>query len=80
MSAEEVLYRSPMLYTVLRDTTGALVIEVVAGGAVMYEVRVRLEPPEVEAWQRDGATFTDGLAQRIAAEPTFGGRASAVGG
>lgn len=80
MSAEEILHRSPMLYTVLRDATGALVIEVVAGGAVMYEVRVRLEPAEIEAWQRDGAAFTDGLAQRIAAEPTFGGRAYAVGG
>jgi hypothetical protein len=74
-SKEQVLHQSPMLYRLVREPSGALIIEVVVGGMAMYEVRVRLEPDEVAAWEREGSQFSDRLAQAITADPKFGGRA-----
>jgi hypothetical protein len=78
MSAEQVLYQSPLLYRVLREASGALVIEVVVGGIAMYTVRVRLDPEETEAYAREGSGFSDRLAREIMARPAFGGRAYEV--
>lgn len=75
MSAEEVLYQSPLMYRILREPSGALVIEVVVGGMAMYSVRVRLDADEAEAYARDGTRYSDRLAKEIMAEPTHGGRA-----
>lgn len=75
MSAEQVLYQSPLLYRVLREASGALVIEVVVGGIAMSAVRVRLDAQEAEAYAREGSSFSDQLAREIMARPTFGGRA-----
>lgn len=74
MSAEQVLYQSPLLYRVLREASGALVIEVVVGGIAMSAVRVRLDAQEAEAYAREGSSFSDQLAREIMARPSFGGR------
>ncbi|WP_225410669.1 hypothetical protein [Stigmatella hybrida] len=74
MSAEEVLLQSPLLYRVLRGQDGALSIEVLVGGIVQFEVRVRLTPEEATAFAREGRAFADRLAQAIQADPPFGGR------
>lgn len=75
MSDEEVLLRSPLLYRLLRDRSGGLIIEVVVGGIAMSAVRVRLDARETAAYAREGRAFTDRLAQAIQADPPFGGRA-----
>lgn len=74
MSGEQVVYQSPLLYRVLREADGALVIEVVVGGIAMYAVRVRLTAAEAEAFTREGSAFSDRLARDIMAQPPFGGR------
>jgi hypothetical protein len=74
MSGEEVLLRSPLLYKLVRDASGALVIEVVVGGIAMSAVRVRLNARETDAYAREGQAFTDRLARAIQANPPFGGR------
>ncbi len=74
MSDEQVLHQSPMMYRLLRERGGALVIEVVVGSFALSEVRVRLEPDEVAAWEREGSEFSDRLAKQIAANPKFDGR------
>ena len=71
---EQVLLRSPLLYKLVRDASGALIIEVVVGGIVMSSVRVRLDAQETAAYAREGQAFTDRLAQAIMANPPFGGR------
>lgn len=76
--SEQVLHQSPMLYRVLREASGALVIEVVVGGMAMYTVRVRLNDDEATAWSREGRAFSDRLAKEITANPRFGGRAYEV--
>lgn len=78
MSAEEVLHQSPLMYRVLREAGGRLVIEVVVGGIAMYTVRVRLDDVEAEAYAREGSGFSDRLAREIMAAPKFGGRAYEV--
>lgn len=78
MSAEEVLYQSPMLYRVLREGGGGLVIEAVVGGMAMYTVRVRLSDDEAGAYAREGRAFTDRMAKAIMANPKYGGRAYEV--
>lgn len=75
MSSEEVLYQSPLMYRVLREASGATVIEVVVGGIAMSAVRVRLDAQEAAAFARDGKAFSDPLAREIMAQPAFGGRA-----
>jgi hypothetical protein len=75
MSTEEVLYQSPLMYRVLREGSGALVIEVVVGGIAMSAVRVRLDEREAQAYAREGRRFSDRLARQIMADPAFGGRA-----
>lgn len=75
MSAEEVLYQSPLMYRMLREASGSLVIEVVVGGMAMYTVRVRLDEREAEDYAREGTRCSDRLAKAIMAEPTHGGRA-----
>jgi hypothetical protein len=75
VSDEQVLYQSPMMYRVLREPSGGLVIEVVVGGMAMSAVRVRLDTQEVEAYTREGSSFSDKLAREIMARPKFGGRA-----
>ncbi|AGC48956.1 hypothetical protein MYSTI_07684 [Myxococcus stipitatus DSM 14675] len=75
MSGEEVVYQSPLLYRVLREADGGLVIEVVVGGIAMDAVRVRLTEREAEDFARDGHVFSDKLARAIMAQPFFGGRA-----
>jgi hypothetical protein len=75
VSNEQVLYQSPLLYRMLREESGALLIEVVVGGIAMSAVRVRLDAKEAEAYAREGSTFSDGLARAIMAQPSFGGRA-----
>lgn len=75
MSDEEVLLQSPLLYRLLRDRSGALIIEVVVGGIAMSAVRVRLDARETDAYAREGQAFVDRLAQAIQADPPFGGRA-----
>lgn len=74
MSDEEVLLQSPLLYRVLRERDGALSIEVVVGGIVQFEVRVRLNAEETESFQREGRAFSDRMAKAIMANPPFGGR------
>ncbi|RKH52920.1 hypothetical protein D7X55_01425 [Corallococcus sp. AB049A] len=78
MSDEEVLLLSPLLYRVLREQDGALSIEVVVGGIMQFEVRVRLNAEETESFQREGRAFSDRLAQAITADPPFGGRSVKV--
>ncbi|MCX4242279.1 hypothetical protein [Paraliomyxa miuraensis] len=73
--SEEVLYRSPLMYRVLREGSGALVIEVVVGGMAMSAVRVRLHATEADAYAKEGSHFSDRLAREIMANPRFGGRA-----
>ncbi len=75
MSREQLLYQSPLLYRVLREAAGTLVIEVVVGGIAMSAVRVRLTAQEAEAYAREGSAFTDRLARDIMTRPSFGGRA-----
>ncbi|NBD09125.1 MULTISPECIES: hypothetical protein [Corallococcus] len=74
MSDEEVLLQSPLLYRVLRGRGGALSIEVLVGGIVQFEVRVLLNEEETAAFEREGRTFADRMAQAIMADPPFGGR------
>lgn len=74
MSGEQVLYQSPMMYRVLREAGGALVLEVVVGGVAMSAVRVRLDADETAAHAREGRAFTDRMAREIMARPSFGGR------
>jgi hypothetical protein len=74
MSGEQVLLRSPLLYKLVRDASGGLILEVVVGGIVMSAVRVRLDAQETAAYEREGQAFTDRLAQAIMADPPFGGR------
>ncbi len=78
MIGEQVLLRSPLLYKLVRDSTGALIIEVVVGGIAMSAVRVRLDEEETAAYAREGQAFTDRLAQAIMADPPFGGRSEDV--
>jgi hypothetical protein len=75
VSREQVLYQSPLLYRVLREEDGTLLIEVVVGGIAMSTVRVRLTAQEAQAYARTGSAFTDQLAREIMAQPSFGGRA-----
>lgn len=75
MSDEVVLIQSPLLYRLVRDGSGALIIEVVVGGIAMSAVRVRLDARETAAYARDGQAFADELAKAIMANPRFGGRA-----
>ncbi len=75
MSDEEVLLQSPLLYRLLRDGSGALILEVVVGGIAMSMVRVRLNAEETAAYAREGQVFADRLAKAIMADPPFGGRA-----
>ncbi len=74
MSDEEVLIQSPLLYKLVRDASGALIIEVVVGGIAMSAVRVHLDARETAAYAREGQAFADRLAQAIMANPPFGGR------
>ncbi len=75
MSEAQVLYQSPLLYRVLREASGALLIEVVVGGIAMSAVQVRLDAQEAATYAREGTTFSDRLAREILARPDFGGRA-----
>lgn len=75
MSGEQVLLRSPLLYKLVRDASGGLIIEVVVGGFAMSAVRVRLDERETAVYEQEGQAFTDRLAQAIMADPPFGGRA-----
>ncbi|WP_408888778.1 hypothetical protein ACJ2CR_30270 [Myxococcus faecalis] len=75
MSAEHVIHQSPLLYRVLREERGGLVIEVVVGGVAMTAVRVRLTAEEARAFGREGPAYSDRLARDIMARPSFGGRA-----
>lgn len=75
MSSEEVLYQSPLMYRVLREAGGALLIEVVVGGFAMSAVRVRLDAQEEAAYAREGSAYSDRLAREIMARPAFDGRA-----
>ncbi|MBL9104230.1 MAG: hypothetical protein JNL82_25010 [Myxococcales bacterium] len=78
MSAEHVLYQSPLMYRVLREAGGSVALEVVVGGVAMYTVRVRLDDAELAAYEREGSSFSDRLAREIMARPDFGGRAYEV--
>jgi len=75
LSQEEVLIQSPLLYKLVREPGGALVLEAVVGGIAMYSVRVRLNAEETAAYAREGQAFADRLAQEIMANPRFFGRA-----
>lgn len=74
MSDEEVLHQSPLMYRVLRETGGALAIEVVVGGVAMVAVRVRLNAEEAAAYAEQGSRYSDRLAREIMANPPFHGR------
>lgn len=78
MSSEEELYKSPLLYRVLRKPEGALVLEVVVGGIFMSTVRVDLDEAEAARFAQQGAQFADRMALQIMSEPTYGGRAYIV--
>ncbi|MEZ4449075.1 MAG: hypothetical protein R3B09_06310 [Nannocystaceae bacterium] len=78
MSDEEVLYQSPMLYRMIREGSGGLVIEVVVGGFAMTTVRVRLDAAESDAYAREGRAYSDRLAKAITARPAYDGRAYEV--
>ena len=71
--SEGVIYQSPLMYRIFRES-GRLVIEVVVGGFAMAAVRVRLSADEAQAYEREGSRFSDGLASAIMADPPFGGR------
>ena len=75
MSDEVVLLQSPLLYRLVRDRSGTLIIEVVVGGIAMSAVRVRLNAQETAAYAREGQVFAERLAKAIMADPSFGGRA-----
>lgn len=45
---------------------------------MMYPVRVTLSADEAAAYAREGRAALDRLAQRIQADPPFGGRAQRV--
>jgi hypothetical protein len=74
VSGEEVLYKSPYMYQLVRAPDGTLIIEVVVGGFALYEVRVRLNEEEAASYAREGTAFTDRMAQAIVASPAYGGR------
>lgn len=58
------IYRSPNLYSVCEsDRSKSLVLYVVAGGVMMYEVTVELLPSEEEEFRRVGNL--DSLARDI---------------
>jgi len=78
VSEEQVLYHSPLLYRVLREASGALLIEVLVGGIATSAVRVHLDAQESATYAREGTSFSDRLAREIMARPGFGGRASDV--
>lgn len=78
MSGQQVLYQSPMMHRLLRESDGSLVLEVVVGGMAMYEVRVTLSDEEVRGWESEGKGYIDRLAAAIVADPPFGGRARRV--
>lgn len=48
------------------------------GGIALYAVRVVLTTDEAAAYEREGTAALDRLAQRIQADPPFGGRALQV--
>ena len=73
--SEEVIHQSPMMYRLLREPGGELIIEVVVGGIAMSAVRVRLSDDEAHGYEREGVQFCDRLASAIMADPRFGGRA-----
>ncbi|MFO7566502.1 MAG: hypothetical protein R6X02_27920 [Enhygromyxa sp.] len=73
--SDEVIFQSPMMYRLLRESGGGLVIEVVVGGIAMSAVRVRLDAEEALAYEREGSRFSDRLASAITADPRFDGRA-----
>ena len=75
MSGDELLLQSPLLYRLLREPSGALVLEVVVGGIALRAVRVRLDADEAAAYARDGRAFADRLARAVLADPAYGGRA-----
>jgi hypothetical protein len=78
VSIEDVVHQSPLMYRVLRDANGALLIEVVVGGIALSTVRVSLDEREAAAWASEGSTFGDRLAREIMADPPFGGRSYEV--
>lgn len=78
MTGERVLVQSPLLYKLVREAGGALVLEVVVGAAVLRSVRVRLDAGEEEAYAREGQAFVDRLARAVMADPPFGGRSVEV--
>jgi len=75
VSQEEVLIQSPLLYRLLRDPSGALLLEVVVGSIALSAVRVQLNAHETAAYAREGPPFVDRLAREILANPPFFGRA-----
>lgn len=80
MSSEEELYKSPLLYRVLRRPDGVLLLEVVVGGIFMSTVRVELDDTEAERYAQHGARFADRMALQIMSQPTYGGRSYVVAG
>lgn len=66
------------MYRLLRGAGGQLALEVVVGGIALYAVRVVLSADEAAAYEREGTAALDRLAQRIQADPPFGGRALRV--
>ena len=74
MSGEEVLYKSPYMYQLVRAPDGTLILEVVVGGFAMYEVRVRLNRRRRRPTPAREPLFTDRMAQAIVASPAYGGR------
>lgn len=78
MSGQQVLYQSPMMHRLLRNSDGSLVLEVVVGGMAMHEVHVTLSAEEVRGWEREGKGYIDRMAAAIVADPDFDGRARRV--
>ena len=75
MSEETIiLHNSPMMYDVIREASGALVIEVVVGTIALYTVRVRLDASEQASFEREGAIFSDAMARAIMSNPVYNGR------
>lgn len=66
----EILIDKPFEYTLSRDDSGRLLLEVLSGGKTESELVVVLDPAESRRYAQEGERFIDALAHRVAAAPS----------
>ena len=65
---QNVLINKEWAYT-LFEQAGNLLLSVVCGTVAVFTVTVKLNPQEVRAFEQQGESFIDQLAQQIADDP-----------